>query len=129
MQAVHATLIQDCHRRRSIQQEDPFHQHVDLNLRKKLIKCYIWCIALCDAETWTLRKVDRNIWEVFKCGAGEEWRISIGLIVCKMTKYYTATQQRNILHGIKRRKANWVGNILGRNCLLKHVIEGRMEVR
>jgi hypothetical protein len=26
----------------------------DLNLRKKLVKCYIWSVALCGAETWTL---------------------------------------------------------------------------
>jgi hypothetical protein len=28
---------------------------------------------------------------------------------------------------IKRRKANWIGHILRRNCLLKHVIEGKLE--
>jgi hypothetical protein len=32
-------------------------------------------------------------------------------------------KERNILHTIKRRKANWIGHILRRNCLLKHVIE------
>jgi hypothetical protein len=32
---------------------------------------------------------------------------------------------RNIVHTIKRRKANWIGHILRRNCLLKHVIEGK----
>jgi hypothetical protein len=31
---------------------------LDLELRKKLVKCYIWSIALYDAETWTLRAVD-----------------------------------------------------------------------
>ena len=35
---------------------------------------------------------------------------------------------RNILQTIKRRKANWIGHILRRNCLLKHVIEGKIEV-
>jgi hypothetical protein len=29
----------------------------------------------------------------------------------------------------KRRKANWIGHILRRNCLLKHVIEGKLEGR
>jgi hypothetical protein len=33
-------------------------------------------------------------------------------------------EERNIVHTIKRRKANWIGHILRRNCLLKHVIEG-----
>ena len=30
---------------------------------------------------------------------------------------------------IKRRKANWIAHILRRNCLLKHVIEGKLEGR
>jgi hypothetical protein len=30
---------------------------------------------------------------------------------------------------IKRRKANCIGHILRRNCLLKHVIEGKLEGR
>jgi len=41
-------------------------------------------------------------------------------------------EQRNILHEIRKRKANWIGNTLCRNCLLKHVIKrkikGEMEV-
>jgi hypothetical protein len=35
----------------------------------------------------------------------------------------------SILHTIKRRKANWIGHILRRNCLLKHVIERKLEGR
>jgi hypothetical protein len=36
---------------------------------------------------------------------------------------------RSILKTIKRRKANWIGHILRRNCLLKHVIKGKIEGR
>jgi hypothetical protein len=36
-------------------------------------------------------------------------------------------KERNIVHTIKRRKANWIGHILRRNCLLKHVIEGMIK--
>jgi hypothetical protein len=38
-------------------------------------------------------------------------------------------EERNIVHTIKRRKANWIGHILRRNCLLKHVIQGKLEGR
>ena len=41
-------------------------------------------------------------------------------------------EQRNILHEIRKRKANWIGHILRRNNLLKQVIEekiiGKIEV-
>jgi hypothetical protein len=36
-------------------------------------------------------------------------------------------EQRNILHEICKRKANWIGNILRRNCLLQRVIEGKIK--
>ena len=36
-------------------------------------------------------------------------------------------EQRNILHEIKKRKANLIGHILCRNCLLKQVIEGKIK--
>jgi hypothetical protein len=36
-------------------------------------------------------------------------------------------QQRNILHEISKRKANWIGHILRRNCLLRPVIEGTIK--
>jgi hypothetical protein len=37
-----------------------FTSKLDLNLRKKLVKCYIWSIGLYGAETWTLQKVDQK---------------------------------------------------------------------
>ena len=36
-------------------------------------------------------------------------------------------EQRNILHEIRKRKANWIGHILRRNCLLQRVIEGKIQ--
>jgi hypothetical protein len=37
------------------------------------------------------------------------------------------SEQRNILHEIRKRKANWIRHILRRNCLLKGVIEGKIQ--
>jgi hypothetical protein len=36
-------------------------------------------------------------------------------------------EQRNILHEVTKRKANWIGHILRRNCLLQRVIEGKIK--
>jgi len=36
-------------------------------------------------------------------------------------------EERKVLKTIKRRKANWIGHILRWNCLIKHVIGGRIE--
>jgi hypothetical protein len=36
-------------------------------------------------------------------------------------------EERNILDAMERRKTNWIVHILRKNCLLKHVIEGKVE--
>jgi hypothetical protein len=36
-------------------------------------------------------------------------------------------EQRNILHEIRKRKTNWIGHILRRNCLLQRVAEGKIQ--
>ena len=41
----------------------------------------------------------------------------------------TVKEQRNILHEISKRKANLIGHILRRNCLLQRVIEGKIKGR
>jgi len=42
---------------------------------------------------------------------------------------HTVEEERNILQTIKIKKANWIGQILHRNCLIKRVIEGEIDVR
>jgi hypothetical protein len=101
---------------------------LDFNLRKKLVKCYIWSVALCGAETWTLGRVDQKYLESFDmwCWRRMEkmsWTDRVRNEVLHRVK------ERNIVHTIKRRKANWIGHILRKNCLLKQVIEGKLEGR
>jgi len=42
---------------------------------------------------------------------------------------HRAREEGNIVHTMKRRKADWIGHILRTNCLLKQVIEGKLEGR
>jgi hypothetical protein len=66
----------------------------DLNVRKKLMKCYIWNIAIYGVEAWTLfGKSIRNTLKDFKCGAGEEWIRSLVPIMLK-TKMYGIESRR-----------------------------------
>jgi hypothetical protein len=43
-----------------------FTSTLDLELRKKLLKCYIWSIALYGVETWMLQAVDQKHLESFE---------------------------------------------------------------
>jgi hypothetical protein len=36
-------------------------------------------------------------------------------------------EQRNILYEISKRKTNWIGHILRRNCLVRQVTEGKIK--
>jgi hypothetical protein len=36
-------------------------------------------------------------------------------------------KQRNTLHEIRKRKANWIGHILRRNCILQRFTEGKIK--
>jgi len=85
-------------------------------------------MALYGAEAWTLRAVDHKYLVSFEMWC---WR--------KMEKIswtdhgrneevlLRVNEQGNILHEISERKANWMGHILTRNCLLQQVIEGKMK--
>jgi len=64
-----------------------------------------------------------------KCGTGERCRLSVGPSCEKNEVLQRVKEERNILQTIIRRKANSIGHILHRNCLLKHIIEGKMDER
>ena len=38
-------------------------------------------------------------------------------------------EERNFIHTVQTRNANWIGHIFRRNCILKHVIEVKIEGR
>ena len=52
-----------------------FTSTLDLNLRKKLTKCYIMVLKF-----GRFGQQIRNTWDVLKCGTGEGWRRSVGPI-------------------------------------------------
>ena len=105
-----------------------FTSTLDLELRKKLVKCHIWSIALYGAETWKLRAVEQKHLESFEMWC---WRrlekISWTDHVRNEEVLLRVKGQRNILHEISKLKADWIGHILRRNCLLQGVIEGKIK--
>ena len=87
-------------------------------------------MALYGAETWMLQAADQKYLESFEMWC---WRrmekISWTDHVRNEEVLRRINEQRNILHEIRKRKANWIGHILRRNCLLKQVIEGKKRGR
>ena len=90
-----------------------FTSKLDLNLRKKLVKCYVWSMALYGAETWMLHATDQK-----RLKGSEMWcwrsmeKISWTDHVRNEEVLLRVNEHRNILHEIRKRKANWIGQIL-----------------
>ena len=105
-----------------------FTSKLDFNLRRRLVRCYVWSIALYGAETWTLWPTDQKHLESFEMWC---WRrmekISWTDHVRNEEVLLRVNEQRNILYEIIKRKTNWIGHILRRNCLLNQVIEGKIK--
>ena len=82
------------------------------------------------AESWTLRKLYKKYLENFEMWC---WRRTEQISWIDRVRTEEVLQrvkeERNILHALNRRTANWIGHILGRNCLLQHVIEEKTEGR
>ena len=57
-----------------------FTSTLNLKLRSKLVKCYIWSIALYGAETWTIRAVDQKHLESIEMWCWRRIRGSVGPI-------------------------------------------------
>jgi len=76
-------------------------------LRKKLVKCNIWSITLNSAETWTLLAVDQKHVEGFETWC---WRRMEKIIWTDRVRneevLRRVKEQRNILHEIRKRKAD-----------------------
>jgi hypothetical protein len=77
-------------------------------------------------ENWTLRKpeISGKSWNVVLEKYGED-QVDRSREKWRSVKK-KVQEKRNILQPTKRRKATWIGHILRMNCLLKHVIEGKI---
>ena len=82
-----------------------FTSKLDLNLKKKLGKCYIWSIVLYGAENSTLRKADYKSLESTEMWC---WRrmeqMSWTDSVRKEETLHRVKEERNILQTIKKGK-------------------------
>jgi hypothetical protein len=100
---------------------------LELNLKKKLLNCYIWKVAKYDAEKWTLQKTGQIHLESSEMCWRRMEKIGWTDRVRNEDVLHIVKEERNIIHTVKGKKVDWIGHILRRNCLLKYVIEGKIE--
>jgi len=72
---------------------------LDINLRRTVIDCYVWSIALYGAETWKLQGVDQKYVENFGLWC---WRRMEKIIWTDCVRNGLG-EERSIIHTIKTR--------------------------
>jgi hypothetical protein len=73
--------------------------------------CYIWNIYWYGAETWTFLKVDQKHPKSFVIWRVRRMEICLTDCVRNEEVLQGVKEERNILHTINRRKADWIGHI------------------
>jgi len=104
-------------------EEDYFHDETGLKFKKETSKllCTVLKsrhfgkqIRMQSFEVWCWRRIKKISWT--NRMKNEE-------------ALHRAKEKRNILHAVKRMKANWIGYSLSGNWLIKHIVEGSIEGR
>ena len=97
---------------------------LEKELRKRLVKCFVWSIVLYDAETWTLRRNEQKQLEAFEmCVWRRMERVKWTDKIKNSVVLERVGEGRIMLELIRKRKRNWLGHWLRRNCLLKDALE------
>ena len=103
---------------------------VSLELRQRLLRAYIWSVVLYGSEAWTLKKGECKRLEAFEMWTyrkmmGISWRDKVSNRTVLERMGYQSCQ---IIDVIKKRKVDWLRQVLGRKSpLVQNIIEGRME--
>lgn len=104
--------------------------NVNLEVRKNLIKSFVWSVLLYGCETWTISEKDKKHLEAF-----EMWcfRRTLKITWCdKITNedvLKRMKEKRQVMNNIEKRRAAWIGHILRHEGLLHTLIEGATEGR
>ncbi|KAJ4451478.1 hypothetical protein ANN_02941 [Periplaneta americana] len=103
---------------------------LEKQLRKRLVKCFVWSVALYEAETWTLWRNEEKqieafeiwIWRRMECVKWTD-RIRNEAVLERVS------EERMMLKLIRKMKRIWLGHWLRRNCILNDTLEGMVNGR
>ena len=100
---------------------------LNIELRNKLVRRYLWSIDLCELKTWTQRKLERKYLERFETWC---WRrmekVKQSEKVTNEQVFERIGEKRTLLNKSYLKKTSCIGHVLRRNCLYHDAIEGQM---
>ena len=109
--------------------EGSFYQEIGLKFKEATNKCLIWNKILYGAWTWTPEsrsEIPGKFLNVVREKNGED---QLDYRAWNEDLLQRVKEEKSIQSTIQRRKAKWTGHILRRSCLLKLLIEGKIEVK
>jgi len=99
--------------------------NLSLEIKKKLIKCCIWNVALYGLEAWTVEKNEERVVNAFETWS---WR---RMLKIKWTDRITfdevfqrAKEERLLLKISKNRRHPWIGHTFRHNEFVVNILEG-----
>jgi len=103
-------------------------KNVDVNTRKRIIRCYIWSIALYGAETWTLNKREESSLEAFEMWCYRKMeKVSWTERKTNEEVLMRVGEERKIKKIIRQRRLRWLGHILRHEGTTGRILEGRIQ--
>ncbi|KAJ4430062.1 hypothetical protein ANN_22271 [Periplaneta americana] len=89
------------------------------------LSAFVWSVALYGAETWALRRNEEKRIEAFEiCIWRRLERVKWTDRIRNEAVLERMDEERMMLKLTRKRKRNWLGHWLRRNCLLKDALEG-----
>lgn len=108
------------------------NDNLNLKLRQRMIRCYIWSVLLYGAETWTLKAAAVNRLEAFEMWLHRRMlRIPWTAMQTNEAVLNRAGAVRELFQTIKIRKISYLGHVLrgDRYKILQLIMKGKIEGR
>ena len=98
---------------------------MNLDLRKRIVKCLVWSVALYASETWTISKTVMKRIKAFEMWIWRKMeKISWTAKVSNSEVLNRVKENSCIINTLNQRKCRWLGHVLRHDGLLRDILEG-----
>ena len=103
---------------------------INIETRKRIVKCYVWSALLCSAETWTLTPTLTRQLEALEMWTYRRMlRIPWTAKVTNERVLNRVNEKRQIMNMIRKRKLSFFGHLVRRENIHRRLQEGYIEGR
>lgn len=102
--------------------------NLNITLRKKLLKTFVWSVMLYGSETWTMGKPEHQKIEAFEMWCYRRMlKISWVEKVTNEQVLRRLSEEMSLLKTLQKRRNTWIGHVMRHEGLLEIILEGLVE--